>query len=162
MASTGHAAHEVSHMATTTSTEENKRIARQVPEAIATEKDLSLVDEVYADDAVEHDPLGDHRGREWIRADMERLLSAFPDLTATVEECIAEDDTVAMRVTLRGTHEDEFAGMAPTGNTFEVRNTVFTRIEDGMIAERWVQPDMLGMLRQLGAVDVPIERADDG
>lgn len=32
---------------------------------------------------------------------------------------------------------------------------VFTRIEDGVIAERWVQPDMLGMLTQLGAVEPP-------
>lgn len=79
----------------------------------------------------------------------------FPDFEATVEDVVAEGDTVAMRVTLRVTHEGEFMRTEPTGNSFEVQNTVFTRIEDGKIAERWVQPDTLGMLRQLGIVEFP-------
>jgi hypothetical protein len=29
------------------------------------------------------------------------------------------------------------------------------RIEDGTIAERWVQPDTLGMMQQLGIVELP-------
>ncbi|EMA44793.1 hypothetical protein C449_09049 [Halococcus saccharolyticus DSM 5350] len=30
---------------------------------------------------------------------------------------------------------------------------IFTRIEDGKIAERWIQPDMLGMMRQLDVLE---------
>ena len=138
----------------TTPLSENRRIARRVPEEIATERNLDLVDEVYAEDAVEHDPTGEQRGREAIREGMERLLAAFPDFSASVRDVVAEGDTVAMRVTLRGTHEGPFMGFEPTGRTFEVENAVFTRIEDGRIAERWVLPDMLGMLRQLGVSDV--------
>ncbi len=130
--------------------EQNKQIARRVPEELATDGDLDLIDELFAADAVEHDPFGDHGGRAAIREGMERLLAAFPDFSATVEEIVGEADLVAMRVTLRGTHEGEFAGVEPTGRAFEVGNSVFTRIEDGMIAERWVQPDTLGMLQQLG------------
>ena len=141
-------------MATTTA-EENKRIARRVPEELAAEKDLDLVDEIYAADAVEHSPSGVHRGRAGIRAEMEAVVAAFPDLSATVEDAVAEGDTVAMRVTLRGTHDGPFMGVEPTGKSFEVDNAVFTRVEDGQIAERWVQPDVLGLLRQVGAVDVP-------
>lgn len=29
-------------------------------------------------------------------------------------------------------------------------------MEDGKIAERWVQPDVLGLLQQLGALDDPV------
>ncbi|MFB6135716.1 MAG: ester cyclase [Halobacteriaceae archaeon] len=137
----------------TTSTAENKRIARRVPEEIATENDLDLIDELYATDAVEHDPFGEHEGRAAIRANMERVRAAFPDISATVEDVVAEGDTVAMRVTLRGTHEGEFMGVAPTGRSIEVANAVFTRIADGQIAERWVQPDALGLLQQLGVVE---------
>ena len=142
-------------MAATSSTETNKRIARRVPEDIATERNLDLIDEVFAADAVETDPFGEYRGLESIREGFEEILSAFPDLSATVEECICEGDTVAMRVTLRGTHEGEFNGRAPTGKQFEVDNAVFTRIEDGRIVERWVQPDTLGLTRQLG-LDAPL------
>lgn len=144
-------------MATQTRTQqaENKRIARRVPEEIATERKLELIDEVYAEDTVEHAPYGDTRGRTDLRADFERFLDAFPEFSATVEEIVAEDDTVAMRVTLRGVQDGEFMGMEPAGREFEIQNMVFTRIEDGKIAERWLQPDMLGMLEQLGAIESP-------
>jgi len=33
------------------------------------------------------------------------ILAAFPDFSATVEDVIADGDTVAMRVMLRGSHE---------------------------------------------------------
>jgi predicted ester cyclase len=73
-----------------------------------------------------------------------------------VEEVIAEGDIVAMRLTLRGTHDGDFMGFEPTGNTFAVSNMVFSRIEDGRIAKRWVVPDMAGMLDQLGIVETPM------
>ena len=137
--------------------EQNKRIARRIPEELATGGDLDLIEELYAVDAVEHDPFGDHSGRTAIRKSMEGLLVAFPDFSATVEEIIAEGDLVAMRVTLRGTHEGEFLGAEPTGRKFEVGNTVFTRLEDGIVAERWVQPDTFGLLQQLGIESTPTE-----
>lgn len=133
----------------------NERLARRVPEELASEKRLELVEELYAEDAVEHTPTGEFRGRAAIREDMERVFTAFPDITATVEDVVAAGDTVAMRVTLRGTHEGAFAGMEPTGKSFEVDNMVWTRIEDGRIAERWIVPDMLGLMTQVGAIDAP-------
>lgn len=142
-------------MAVTTTERENVRIARQVPEDVATEGDLDLVEDVYAADAIEHDPFGDHEGVEEIREGMAQLRAAFPDFSATVEDVFASGDRVAMRVTLRGTHEGEMMGVEATGKSFEVQNLVITRIADGKIAERWVQPDTLGMLGQLGVVEVP-------
>jgi len=130
-----------------------KRIARRFPEEVATGGDLDLLDELLTDDAVDHNPLmGDASGREAIRAEMESLRSAFPDLEATVEDAVAEGDTAAMRVTLRGTHEGAYMDIEPTDRSFEVQNMVFTRVSDGRIAERWIQLDALGMLRQLGVL----------
>lgn len=130
--------------------EQNKRTARRIPEELATKGDLDLIEELYAADAVEHDPFGEHSGRTAIRESMEVLRVAFPDFSASVEEIIGEGDVVAMRVTLRGTHEGVFLGAEPTGRTFEVENSVFTTLDDGMVVERWVQPDTLGLLQQLG------------
>lgn len=139
----------------TTSIEENKRIARRIPEEIATQGNLDHIEEVCAPDVIDHSPLGEVRGRAEFRAQLETVLEAFGNLTATVEDVIAEGDTVAMRVTLSGTHDGEFMGIEPTGESFEIENMVITRIEDGLVAERWVQPDMLGLLTQLGVVDLP-------
>jgi predicted ester cyclase len=45
------------------------------------------------------------------------LRTAFPDLRFTIEEVVAEGDTVAARVTLSGTHLGPFLSMAPTGRS---------------------------------------------
>ena len=143
-------------MASTTSIEDHKQIARQIPEDVATERNLDLIDDLYAEDAVEYDTFTVHRGLEAIRDHLEGTFTSFPDLTATVEQIIGEGDTVAMRVTLRGTHEGEFMGIEPTDREFEVQNMVFTRVEDGQIVERRIQPDVFGMLQQLGVTDLDV------
>ena len=138
--------------------EENKHIARRIPEEILTEGKLDLVEELFAQDAVDQAPLGKDTGWDEIRAGMETMRGAFPDLKATVEDVVSEGDTVAMRITLRGTHEGEFVGREPTGKTMEVGSMIFTRIDDGKIVERWAQPDTLGLFQQLGIVTLPTEQ----
>jgi predicted ester cyclase len=85
----------------------------------------------------------------------ETLWSAFPDVTATIEDMIAEGDSVSFRVTVRGTHQGEFMGVAPSGNqvAFGVQNIY--RFRDGRVVERWSNPDMLGLMVQIGAIPVP-------
>lgn len=144
-------------MAATTTPKENKRLARRFPEEVATEGNVSLIDEICAEEVIDHSPLGEVHGRRELKDQLESIRTAFGEFSATVEEAIAEGETVAMRVTLRGTHEGEFMGVEPTGTEFEVANMVFTRIEDGQIVERWVQPDMLGLMQQLGVVELPDE-----
>jgi predicted ester cyclase len=76
---------------------------------------------------------------------------AFPDVMLVVEEVTAEDDRVAFRSTMRGTHLGEFAGIQPTGYEVTVGLLDAIRIEDGQFAEQWGGPDVFDMLRQLGA-----------
>ncbi|ELZ91938.1 hypothetical protein C440_16539 [Haloferax mucosum ATCC BAA-1512] len=135
--------------------ETNAQLARRFPEEVATEGNIDLIDEICLADVVDHSPLGERRGREELKQQLRDIRASFGDFSATVEDIVAEGDTVAMRVTLRGMHEGEFMGIEPTGKSFEVPNMVFTRIENGMIAERWVQPDLLGQFTQLGVVDLP-------
>jgi predicted ester cyclase len=144
-------------MSTTTTAEENKRIARQFPEDVATGGDIDRIEELCTPDVVDRSPLGEVHGQEELKHHLKSIRAAFSGHSATVEDAVAEGDTVAMRVTLRGTHDGEFMGIEPTGNDFAVTNMVFTRIEDGRIAERWVNPDMYGLMQQLDAVDAPGE-----
>lgn len=144
-------------MSATTTLEENKQIARRFPEDVATKGDIDLIDEICAEDVIDHSPLGEVRGREELKNQIESIRKAFKDLSATVEDVIAEGDTVAMRVTIRGIHDGVFMSVEPTGIELEVANMVFTHIEDGKIGERWVQPDMLGLMQQLGVVELPGE-----
>ena len=42
------------------------------------------------------------------------LRAAFPDWRETIEDALAEGDTVVLRVTGRGTHRGAFMGLPPT------------------------------------------------
>lgn len=127
-----------------------KRIARRFPEEVATEGQFELVDDICTEDVVEHSPLGERRGREALKEQSEYIHAAFPDVAVAIEDAVAEGDTIAQRLTFYGTHEGEFMGIEPTGTEVEIVNMLFTRIEDGLIAERWLLPDTLGLLQGLG------------
>lgn len=81
--------------------------------------------------------------------------AAFPDLTHTVEEMVAEGNTVAARWTIRGTHQGEFQGMAPTGKQVQVTGITIHHLTEGRITESWLVFDTLTVLQQLGAIPIP-------
>lgn len=128
----------------------NEQLAKRFPNEVATDGDVDLIDEICARNVIEHGPFGATEGREELKTQIHELHAAFPDFSATVEDAVADGDRVAMRVTLSGTHQGTFQGIDPTDNTVEIQSMVFTRIEDRRIAERWLNPDMLGLIRQLG------------
>ena len=83
------------------------------------------------------------------------FYGAFPDLHHTVEEVIGEGDRIAVRFTIRGTHQGRFMGVEPTGRTMTSTALVTMRLRDGKVEELHGQFDALGMLQQLGAVPTP-------
>ena len=80
------------------------------------------------------------------------LRRAFPDLHFTIEELVAEGDTVAGRVTMSGTHLGPFQGIPPTGRSFQQNHMHFVRFRDGKAIEHRAVRDDLGMMRQLGVI----------
>ncbi len=83
--------------------------------------------------------------------------AAFPDLTVTAEEMIAEGDKVAVRTVVRGTNSGEFMGMPATGKQVTMTGIEILRIADGKVVERWGELDMMGMMQQLGVIPPPGE-----
>ena len=80
------------------------------------------------------------------------MRGGFPDIQWTLEETIAEGDKVAARFTMRGTHKGAFYGVPPTGKKIEVKAMNIYRFSNGEILEEHGQPDLLGLLQQIGAV----------
>jgi predicted ester cyclase len=139
------------------SAEVNKAVARRELEEIFTQGNLEVAEEIYAPNYLSHPTATavrsaseDIHGVEAARQIAAARRRAFPDLTYTIEDQIAEGDKVATRFRARGTHLGELAGRAPTGKEVEVRGINICRIEGGKIAEHWPHADILGMLRQLG------------
>jgi len=80
------------------------------------------------------------------------MRGGFPDIQWTLEEIVAEGDKVAARFTMRGTHRGTFFGVPPTGKTISVQAMNIYRLSGGQFVEEHGQPDMLGLLQQIGAV----------
>lgn len=89
--------------------------------------------------------------REQQVARLKNFRAAFPDIEIRLEAVVAEDDLVAFRSTMRGTHEGEFLGLAATGRTVTVGLIDIWRVANGCVVEQWGGPDMFDLLRQLGA-----------
>jgi predicted ester cyclase len=90
--------------------------------------------------------LADHEG--FAKA----FYAGFPDLRHAVEETVADEETVAVRFTLRGTHRGDFMGIPPTQKLFEAGAIAILRIAGGKVAEVRAQFDQLGMMQQLGLI----------
>lgn len=137
-----------------TDQERHKRTVLRYPRAVAA-GDFDVLREICTEDVVNHAPLGEARGREAVVEYERPIHEAFPNFAVTCEDIVAEEDRVAMRLTIQGTHRGPMMGVEPTGARVEFGNTVFHRMADGRIAERWVQPDVFGLLEQLGAIEGP-------
>jgi len=84
------------------------------------------------------------------------LHTIFPDLTATIEQQVAEGDWVATHHTLHGTHlapmSTPVGTFAPTGKHVTWRSMSFHRIREGRIVEGWLSYNPTSILRQIGGM----------
>jgi steroid delta-isomerase-like uncharacterized protein len=134
--------------------EENIATARRVIEEAFGEGNVDVLDEVCADDFVDHDPIMGDQGKDAIKQTITGYREAFPDLSFTVEDIFAAGDKVVIRWTGTGTFENEFMGQQPTGEKGDPVNGIgIDRFDDdGKIVESWTQWDTLTFMRDIGAI----------
>lgn len=135
-------------------TETNRELVRRYLNAF-NQRDRDTLAAVLADDVVEHGTSEELHGVEEIMRFLDAHFEIFPDYTGTTEAMMAEDDTVAIRYTVMGTHTGEFRGLEPTGHTVEWTGMGMYRIESDEIAEIWLEEDRLGLLEGLDVVEPP-------
>jgi steroid delta-isomerase-like uncharacterized protein len=137
-------------------TETNKAVMGRFLQFINTASE-KLAEELISPDAVFHVPGRPEpmRGPAGYLAIIGMMRGGFPDIQWTLEEVIAEGDKVAARFTMRGTHRGAFFGVPPTGKTIAVQAMNFYRLSGGQFVEERGQPDLLGLLQQIGAVPTP-------
>lgn len=83
------------------------------------------------------------------------LYAAFPDWRATIDELVAEGDRVVVRWTGQGTHRGEWSGVAATNRQVTTTGIDVEHIVDGKIVDEHSNVDMLGFMRQIGALATP-------
>jgi steroid delta-isomerase-like uncharacterized protein len=132
--------------------EANKALVRRFIGEIFEEGRVEALDELVAPDFVRHGgPSGD-TDRDELEGAMQRVSKGLADAAFTIEDMIAENDRVAVRLMSSARQVGEFMGIPPSGRSYTIGEIHIFRVRDGKIAEHWHQADFLGMMRQLGAL----------
>jgi steroid delta-isomerase-like uncharacterized protein len=134
--------------------EQNKTNVRRLFEEVWNKGHVFVADELFATTYTHHDSSTPDVGRgpesEKKRATLYR--NAFPDIRFTIEDLIAEGETVVARWSCRGTHKGDLNGIAPTGKQFNIPGVSIARFTNGKMFEGFVNWDALGLMQQLGVV----------
>ena len=90
------------------------------------------------------------RGPQGVIQTLARYLQAFPDLSFTLDEVIADDDRLALNWTVSGTHRGALMHIPPTGRAIEVKGVSIYTVANGKIVRGLFVWDVAGLLRSIG------------
>ena len=110
--------------------------------------DMDELRNLFTDDALVYGVLG-WGGMDQVVPIWHEIKAAF-DLQLTVEDIVAEEDTVAVRYVERGTSRGSFRGGPVTGKSFEVVAMEWFILKHGKIHRRWGARDNAAQMRQMG------------
>ena len=134
------------------SNETNKAVVRRYYEEVLNRGNVGVLETIARPDHVEHDPLpGQGGGIAGFRTRVEMLREGL-NPAFTIEQMVAEGDTVVVRWTNRGRHVAPFLGIPPTNKSFTIAGIDIHVLRDGKLAEHRHVVDQLGMLQQLGVI----------
>ncbi len=131
----------------------NKEVTRRFSAEVWGEGNFALADELLAPELIEHTPFPPGEpGLVGHKKFLAIFRTAFPDLTVTVDDVIAEGNLTYLRWHGSGTHQGSLMNIAPTGNPVEITGMDICRLEDGKIVERWAEVNTLGLMQQVGVI----------
>jgi steroid delta-isomerase-like uncharacterized protein len=134
----------------TGSAEANTALVRESVEAFNAGDTNKLVTIVAPDIVIHYAEMPKPvHGRDTWQHGFELVKRAFPDIEIQIDDLVAVDDKVAVRLTLRGTHQGEFQGIPATGRTISYVSHEFYRVANGLFAEEWICSDMASLFSQL-------------
>ena len=134
--------------------EQNKNNVRRLFEEVWNQGHVPVADELFTPTYTHHDSSTPDvgRGPESEKKRVTLYRNAFPDIRFTIEDIIAEGETVVARWSCRGTHKGDLNGIAPTGKQFNITGVSIARFTNGKMFEGFVNWDALGLMQQLGVV----------
>ena len=107
---------------------------------------LTLLEELFTQDYTVN---GTVIGLEGVKQAVQYLHTAFTDISAELDELVAEDDKVAVRWTVRGKQVGDFMGIAPTGKFVELQGINMYRVRDGKLSVNHERTNVLEIIQEL-------------
>lgn len=130
-------------------------ILQRMFDEIINQGRLDVVDEMFAEDYVDHGPTGDLVGRGTFKQLVAQWRDAVPDVHCEIDSVIVQGDLCAWLVRATGTHTGDGLGFPATGRRFETVSANIGRFRDGRAVEHWSEQGMFPMLTQLGVLPAP-------
>jgi steroid delta-isomerase-like uncharacterized protein len=130
------------------STVDNQSVVRRFYEEVLNKGDLKIAEDILSPDF--HDHGAPAPGIEGFKQLFSIIAGIYPDIHVKIEDMIAEEDKVAVRLSVRGTQKGAFRGFPATNKQAQWTGMDFIRLANGRMVERWGERDFLGMLQQLG------------
>jgi predicted ester cyclase len=127
----------------------NIAVVQKVSDAVNSRRYDDL-DDLFAPTFVDRNPAWDVAGLEELKGIIRAAHEAL-DFHVTTDQLYAADgDKVVMHITFNGRHIAPFFGQEPTGKAVSWTSIEVYRLENGKVAERWVQADTTGLMYQTG------------
>jgi predicted ester cyclase len=128
-----------------------KALIRRFFDEVNNRGNLAVADEVVADASRSHNGPGiEVLGPAGAKAVANAQRAAFPDQDSTINDLILEGDKVVVRGHDIGTHVGTFMGPPGTGRHFHITWIDIFRVENGKLAEAWLEIDVGAFRRQFG------------
>jgi predicted ester cyclase len=110
-----------------------------------------LVDEVVSES---YRPDGQDGGREFVRRNILRFRTGFPDMAVSIVHVVADETrgSVAVLFEVSGTHQGVFGGIEPTGRSVRMLEAGFFTVEGEHVVAADFVSDGLGLRIQLGVL----------
>jgi predicted SnoaL-like aldol condensation-catalyzing enzyme len=134
-----------------------KAMLRRMFDEVINKGNLAVADELFAEDFVDHGPMGTISGREAFKQLVAQWRAAVPDVHCEVDNILIEGDLAGWTVRTTGTHTGDALGFPATNKSFETVSANLGRFRDGKAAEHWAEQGMFPMLVQIGIIPVPAQ-----
>jgi len=117
-------------------------IARRFVEEIFNARKTELAKNFVTPDIIYHGMGEEVRSLEEFKQWVAEDLSAFPDMKVTILDEFGEQNKIAIRWTLKATHEKDFADFPATHKKFESHGVEILHFEGDKIKEAWTLTDL--------------------
>ena len=137
--------------------EANKEIVLQFGEAVNA-NNYDALDKLLTANFIRHSqatPEVKIRSLEEFKQFVKVSSESIPDMKGEIEMMVAEGDFVAIYATFTGTQSGPMGPFPATEKSMKSKTMAIFRLENGRIAELWIEWDNLAMLSQLGHFPPP-------
>ena len=129
---------------------QNKELIERMNQAFNTGTE-SIVDELVDPQHTDRTPFpGTGKDQQGLKQQIRALRSAFPDAQFTIEEMVAEGETVAFRWKMVGTHRGKLMGQDGTNKRVTHSGIDIVTFKNGKIVEHRSSDNVPTLLAKLG------------